>query len=112
VTESRYLIGLIYKKIGKFTQSINILKLGYKLDREIHKSYRFDIDGMFPMVIAECYEELKNTEEAINYYTESAENAKNDNKGEDYNKAAKKAFSLAKENNLEHTLPEWIKNLY
>mgnify|MGYP003967441837 CR=1 FL=1 len=112
VTESRYLIGLIYKKIGKFTQSINILKLGYKLDREIHKSNRFDIDGMFPMVIAECFEELKNTEEAINYYTESAENTKNDNKGEDYNKAAKKAFSLAKENNLEHTLPEWIKNLY
>ena len=110
VTASRFSIGLIYKNIGKITEAIHILKIGYKFDKELGKSSVFDIDGRLPFIIAECYEELKDTEQAVNYYIESAVFRKENGTSTERNTfiAAEKAYLLAKKNNLENSLPEWI----
>jgi tetratricopeptide (TPR) repeat protein len=103
VTTLRFYIGFMLKKMEKYEVAIKEFKLGFIYEKS----------GGFPFNIAECYEKLNKPVEAIKYFKESAELRKKEHGIDDVDtiKAAKKAFTLAKENNLEHTLPDWINKL-
>ena len=100
ITDLRFLIGINLMKKQRFMDSIHSFEIGYKHNKS----------AGFPFNIAECYEKLNKPVDAIKYYKESAELRKKEHGINDVDtiKAAKKAFTLAKENNLENTLPDWI----
>jgi len=103
VTDLRFLIGINLMRKQRFMDSIHSFEIGYKHNKS----------AGFPFNIAECYEKLNKPVDAIKYFKESAELRKKEHgiDNVDTIKAAKKAFTLAKENNLENTLPDWINKL-
>lgn len=103
VSRIYYVIGHIYLEMFEYEKSINNLKKGFEIQ----------LDGSFPIRIAECYLALGNKPEALNYFIQSAEINKEQSSIDDENtrQAVKKSTKLAIEINYYDHLPQWIKSL-
>ena len=98
----------LYFDIGYFNRKLNNLYLAIVNNK---KGFSIQQQGGFLFNIAECYEELKQPNEALNYFIQSAEIRKEDWGVEDEvtQESISNAIRLAKELNKESELPEWMK---
>lgn len=94
-------LGRAYKNLKKYEIAIVNFKKGFKIEQTY--DYIFSI--------AECYEALNQTNEALVYYIQSAEIRKEDIgiEHEATQEAITNAKRLAKELGKENELPEWMK---
>jgi tetratricopeptide (TPR) repeat protein len=96
-------LGSCNYELKHFSLAIDLFKKGYSISNK----------GVFPFKIAQCYEALKNSELALDYFIQSAEIRKVDPKcgldNEQTKISIKNAKRIAKELGKENDLPDWIR---
>jgi tetratricopeptide (TPR) repeat protein len=97
-------IGNVFKKIEKYEDAIV----------NFEKAYLILKKGGVAFIIAICYESINKSNEALDFYIQSAEIRKEDPEvgleAESTQKAISNALRLAKELDKEKDLPDWMKN--
>ena len=103
VATSHYNIGNCQKELKLYHEAIHSFNAGFEIESL----------GGYPYNIAQCYEEISENSNALNYYIQSAQIRKEDPDlgigDESTQESIKACIRLAKELGKEGELPKWIK---